>query len=145
MSLKGGIPETELNNLFVDAKKGKKEAINKLSEYAQNGSIGAQEYKKLLIVHEINKYKKNKEIKRNIKGLLALIVLLSSLVFSIAYLIEPYGKSGAFWFILLWLWALDCAIDKDSKSKKNSKLEIQNELLKEKIEAYESHQDSQTL
>ena len=145
MSLKGGISATELLNTIEDAKKGKKKAIAKLSKYVESGAISTEVYNQ--IIEEIrtspNKHtkdKKDRERSRKKKavlcGVVAFIVLFVSMACGLVYFFEQYGKAIAVCYFFLWFWAIDYAVDKDTKSEKITKLELENELLKERLEIY---------
>lgn len=110
MSLKGGISDTELRNTIVNTRKGKKKAINKLSEYVEKGSISTELYNKLITEYRLNKDKKNREMARKIKSLLSGVILFVSMMCGLLYVIEQYGKGTAVWYIFLWIWAFSFAL-----------------------------------
>ena len=78
---------------------------------------------------------KHKNLLKNIQGILCVVVLLSSMILSLANIIEWNGKSIAFWYLMLWLWALDRALK--SSDDVVSSLKIENETLKMRLESYE--------
>ena len=80
--------------------------------------------------------KKPWKIKEIFCGILAFLVLLNSLAETLGILVVKYEKSVAVWYLLLWLWAfyyVATTTDKDF-----SKIELENELMKEKIIVYEN-------
>ena len=95
-----------------------------------------------LFYKAFHKDRKEKEKPRKIKELLfnvaSLVVLFSSMLCGLAYLINSHGKSIGLWYLLLWFWAfMHISSSSDDTIKK---LERENEQLKEKIKLYESPQ-----
>ena len=93
-------------------------------------------------LNEITKNEKDKERKQKIKntcsGVIALIVLFASMLSTLGDLVVKYGKGSALWYLVLWLWAFDHFLDKDTKSKRISQLELENKLLKKYLETHKN-------
>lgn len=110
MSLKGGMPFTELFDTIDDARKGKKSAINKLKE-----SLSPKMYEELVGKYEfidcIKKDKKYREASRKVKSILAVIILFVSMLCGLVYVTEQFGKETAILYILLWIWSISFVVN----------------------------------
>jgi hypothetical protein len=142
MSLKGGLSPSEFYDIIDDAKKGKKKALDILSKYVEKGVISAEFYNELVTKYRINKMKKDKEnlqkIKRTLCGIIAFVVLFSSLGYALSNLTQKNGKGIAVCYLLLWLWAFHKLLknteDKRLKDDKIAQLKQEIKRLENELE-----------
>lgn len=133
----------ELIDALEDYKNGKRNAKRRMYKYV-NKKISEKYYNELIekygFFHRMNKAKLERKRKQKIKEALcvplALIVLFGSMLITLGEIVVRDGKGPALVYIVLWFWALDYAFQKDSKSKTITKLQFENEMLKERIEIY---------
>lgn len=102
----------EIVKALEDYKNGEKNSEKELRKFV-NREISEYYYNKLIErhgnIHRINKYKKEQERSRNIKRGVCIaasfIILLSSMLCTLAYLIERGEKETAVCFFYLWIFA----------------------------------------
>ena len=76
MSLKGGLSSGELFDTIDDARKGNKEAINKLSQYVEKGIIPAELYNESIEEYGAT-LRANEERKKKTKNILCIILCVA--------------------------------------------------------------------
>lgn len=102
----------ELVKAVTDYMDGKKDSEKRLRELV-NREISENYYNQLVerygSIHRINKYKKEREHSRKIKRgfciAASIIILSSSMLCTLAYLIERSEKATAVCFFFLWIFA----------------------------------------
>lgn len=102
----------EIVKALEDYKNGERNSEKELRKFV-NREISEYYYNELIerygSFHRINKEKKERErirkIKRGFCITASIIILISSLLCTLAYLIERDEESSAVWFFFLWIFA----------------------------------------
>lgn len=118
MSLKGDIylsskTTTELLDTIEALQKGDEKAKNKLYEFVKKGAISIEEHEEIIREHfgirsakkEERKIALLRKTKETFCSVLSILVLFGSMLCTLVYVLSRYGKSEAFWFIPLYIWA----------------------------------------
>lgn len=113
MSLKDAIDvspknTTEYLDAVEDVQKGKKGATERLYKFVESGWISFQDYEELIEKYE-NVNSVNKKFSPKIKSVLSVVVIFTSMLCGLAYLIEKYGKGVAVCYFFLWILAISYA------------------------------------
>lgn len=151
MSLKHDIEEypefwsKELVAALKDYKNGEWNSKRKLRKFV-NREISEHYYNELIERHgfsyRINKErqdrKRSKKIKKTLWGIGAFWILLESFLLTWGYVINRYEKTGGFWYLFLYIFAICFILDYNSEEV--SKLKYENERLKEELEHYKSNE-----
>lgn len=95
---------------YINGKWNAKRILRKFVNHEISQSYYNELIERHSFSHHINKEKRNRKISENIKAILAVIILFHSMSCGLAYILEQYGKSGAFWYFFLWFWAFDYAL-----------------------------------
>lgn len=129
----------DLVSALRDYKNGKRNSEKKFRKLARR-YISDNYCNELIVRHEtahrINKEKRARETSQKRKDMLcrvaSFVTVFFSLLCTITYLIENRLGSLAFWYFLLWAWALGYVAS--SSDKEIARLERENENLKAKLE-----------
>lgn len=149
MSLKHDIEEypemwsKEIVAALEDYKNGKRNSKRKLRKFV-NREISEYYYNELIkryaFFHRTNRAKRDRTRTRKIKSVLCIViaiaVMLSATESALEYLLVTYGEECAILYFFLYIWAIFYAFAYNPNSDKITKLELENEVLKERIETY---------